>query len=238
MSENKEEKKGSFWGKLKGLAFEEVAGENSKSEETTTAAPTNNASAYNYANLGTPGAGVNPAVGSFDQRFYDGFQEVLKTNNIDGVDYFEFASVKKMFDTTMAGAPDAAKAQQAFNALKATNPDLTKQHLLSTADFYLEKIAKEEAEFKSEMQKEIENSVNSKLASAKQKQDSIVSKQEQIAALQAEIAELGNGIAKDNAEAQAAQNNIDATAKNFDVTINVFRSEINKHKSEIESSIQ
>jgi len=231
-----EEKKNSFWSKVKGLAFEEVEDNSSKTEETSS--PVSNTPAFNYANLGTPGVGVNPAVGSFDQRFYDNFQQILKDNNIDGVDYFEFASVKKMFDSTMAGAPDAAKAQQAFNALKATNPDLTKQHLLSTADFYLDKLAKEEAEFKSEMQKEIENSVNSKLASAKQKQDSIVSKQEQIAALQAEIAELGNGIAKDNAEAQAAQNNIDATAKNFDVTLNVFRSEINKHKSEIESSIQ
>lgn len=237
-NDKQEEKpKKSFFQSLKSLAFENVEEESTEksTQETSTSQVTSTpAFAYNYS--ATPGVVPNMS-GVFDQKVYESFQKILEDNNIEGVDYLEFYKAKKSFEA-MVGMAEPAKFQTAFLSLKALSPSLNKAHLTSTADIYLEKLAKEEAEFKAEMQVEIANGVTAKLNAAKDKEETIKSKQEQIAKINAEITELGMGISQDNAEAQMAQAQIDSTAKNFQATLDVVRNEINMNKEGIKNYIQ
>jgi hypothetical protein len=235
-NDKKDEKpKKGFLDKLKEMAFETV--EESSTEASSTEGIITPPSPFNY----NYNAGATPVVGQtagvFDQSFYNNFQRIIEENNIEGVDYLEFYKAKKSFDS-MIGMADPAKFQTAFLSLKAISPTLSKLHLTTTADVYLEKLAKEDSEFKAEMVNEVETKVNSKLKAAKEKEESIKSKQEQIAKLTAEISELGIGISQDNTEAQQAQMQIDTTAKNFQVTLDIVRNEINSNKEGIKNYIQ
>lgn len=236
VNEKKDEKpKKGFLDRIKEMAFETVEDDSTKSTEESTTAQTAAPFNYNYNAGAAPVA--TQATGVFDQAYYNNFQRILEENNIEGVDYLEFYKAKKSFDS-MIGMADPAKFQTAFLSLKAISPTLSKLHLTTTADVYLEKLAQEDTEFKAEMVNEVETKVNSKIKAAKDKEDSIKSKQEQIAKLTAEISELGMGISQDNAEAQQAQLQIDSTAKNFQVTLDIVRNEINGNKEGIKNYIQ
>lgn len=238
--ENKPKK--SIWSKLSSAVFEETTEQ--VDDSTTVSTPTSGApSKFNYSDVSVNGnanpnmpAMVNPnANGMFDEKFYNSFKALIEANNIEGVDYFEFSKAKSALDNT--GMADPLKYQAAFSSLKA-NSNLTKQTLLETADFYIEKLKKEEKEFGAEMQNEIVSQVNSRLAQAKYKQDEIAKKQEQINSLQAEMGTLQSEIGNLNMEAQQTQVKIDATAKNFKVSLEVLIGQINLDKQNITTYIQ
>ena len=173
--------------------------------------------------------------GVFDEKFYNNFLQVIEKNNIDGMDYFEFSKAKKALDSS--GLAENVKYQAAFSSLKA-NSNLTKQRLLETADFYIDKLGEEEVGFNTEMQSEIESQVNSRLAQAQSKQDEISKKQEKINSLQSEMGILQGEISTLNMEAQQTQAKIDSTAKNFKVSLEVIKGQINLDKQNITSFLQ
>lgn len=231
-TENKNEgnaKKGGLFGKIGSLIFEvETKIENSQPSKF----------AYSDVSVGTnPMAMVPNANGVFDQKFYDNFLKVIEENNIEGVDYFEFSRAKKANDN-LPGLTEATKFQLAYNTLKANFPNLTKERLLETANFYIGKLDNEAAHFKQEMDNELSNKVASKLDAAKLKQDEIAKKQEQIAQLQAEIGQAQAEIASLNSEAQQNQSKIEATAKNFQVSLDVLKAQIEQDKANINNFIQ
>lgn len=173
--------------------------------------------------------------GMFDEKFYNSFLQILETNNIEGMDYFEFSKVLKSLSNT--GMADPLKYQAAFSSLQA-NSDLTKQRLVETADFYIEKLDQEEKSFSSEMKNEVDAQVGSRLSQAKSKQDEISKNQEIINKLQTEMGVLQGEIGSLNMEAQQAQAKIDSTAKNFKVSLEVLKGQINLDKQNINTYIQ
>lgn len=237
-------KKGGLFGKLGSLIFESDSESNETPAKKVEAVvdTTNHQSKFAYSEA-SPVAGLTPATmvvnanGVFDQKFYDNFLKVIEENNIEGVDYFEFSRAKKANDS-LPGMTDALKFQMAYNTLKANFPNLTKERLLETANFYISKLDNEASDFQKEMEREIKNKVTSRLDAAKAKQDEIVKKQEQIAQLQAEIGQAQAEIASLNSEAQQNQNKIEITAKNFQVSLDVLKAQIEQDKASITNFIQ
>ena len=187
------------------------------------------------ASPNTPSMAFQNQNGMFDEKFYNSFLQILEVNNIEGMDYFEFSKVLKSLSST--GMADPLRYQAAFSSLQA-NSDLTKQRLLETADFYIEKLDQEEKSFGVEMQSEVNNQVNSRLSQAKSKQDEISKKQEEINKLQSEMGALQSEIGSLNMEAQQTQAKIESTAKNFKVSLEVLKGQINLDKQNINTYIQ
>lgn len=180
--------------------------------------------------------GIPNSNGTFDEKFYNSFLQVLENNNIEGVDYLEFSKAKKAMDN-IPGMAEPVKYQSAFASLKANSP-VTKEDLLKTADFYIGKLDSEAKEFEAEMQNEIVAQVHSRNEQSAAKQEQILKKQEQIAALQTEINNLGTEIGQANVDAQNFQAKIDSTAKNFKITLELVKNQINTDKSNITQYIQ
>ncbi len=233
--------KKSFFKTLSNLVYEE---DTTTSEETTnsTAASSNaQPNKFQYSettqstnipsNLGIPNVG-----GTFDEKFYNSFLHVLENNNIEGVDYLEFSKAKKAMDN-IPGMAEAVKYQSTYASLKA-NSTITKEQLLKTADFYIEKLENEGKEFDVEMQNEISAQVHARNEQSKSKEAEIVKKQEDIAKLQNEINVLNAEIGQSNVEAQQFQAKIDSTAKNFKITLEAVKGQINLDKQNIQTYIQ
>ena len=245
MADKEKDKKtsGGLFKKLSSLVFEETeTTEVSKetSETTQSTQTTGKGFVYSDSQAGTSNPQVNLSIpnanGIFDQKFYNHFLEIIEENNIEGVDYFEFSKAKKAMDG-IPGMAEAVKYQSAFASLSA-NSKITKEHLLKTADFYIEKLDVDAKEFENERDSEIKNQVQSRIDQAKTKEGQIASKQEEIAKLQAEINNLQVEIGQLNVEAQQYQFNIDATAKNFKTTLEAVKAQINSDKQNIQNFIQ
>lgn len=205
----------------------------SNSESTTP-------SKFSYSDVnqssGIPASMVIPnASGMFDQKFYDSFLQVIENNNVEGIDYFEFS--KALQALSASGLAEPMRYQAAFSSLKA-NSNLTKDTLIKTADFYLDKLTQEETEFNAEMEHEVEVQVSSRMNQAKDKQDEIAAKQQEILKLQADMNTLQGEIGALNMEAQQIQGKIESTAKNFKVSLDVLRGQINLDKQNINTFIQ
>jgi len=244
MPDKEKEKKssGGLFKKLSNLVFEET--ETSEVKETSDPSQTSSSNGkgfvYSDSQANNTNTQVNLSIpntnGVFDQKFYSSFLQLIEDNNIEGVDYLEFSKAKKAMDG-IPGMAEAVKYQSAFASLKANSP-ITKEHLLKTADFYIEKLDVEAKEFENEMGKEVTAQVHSRMEHSKTKEGQIASKQEQITKLQAEINTLQTEIGQSNVEAQQYQFNIDATAKNFKVTLEAVKAQINSDKQNIQNFIQ
>lgn len=241
---NKEEKKTKgkgFFDTLKKIAFETTE-ESSENKTETTSVTEGQNSKFVYSNVAQTGnitPGMPAMNGQFDDKFYQGLIKVMEDNNIEGVDYLEFSRGKKAMDS-IPGMAEAVKYQSTFAQLQANSPGkkIEKSYLLSTADFYIEKLGQEETDFNAEMQKEINAEVNARNTQVQEKTNSIKEKQEQIAALNAEINGLNMEIGQTQNDAQIAQAKIDATAKNFKVTLEVVKNQIILDKQNIQNFIQ
>lgn len=241
MADKEKDKKtsGGLFKKLSSLVFEET--ETTEVSKETSEATQSTGKGFVYSDSQST---VNPQVnlsipnanGVFDQKFYNHFLEIIEENNIEGVDYLEFSKAKKAMDG-IPGMAEAVKYQSAFASLSA-NAKITKEHLLKTADFYIEKLDVDAKEFENERDSEIKNQVQSRIEQAKTKEGQIASKQEEIAKLQAEINNLQVEIGQINVEAQQYQFNIDATAKNFKTTLEAVKAQISSDKQNIQNFIQ
>jgi hypothetical protein len=241
---NQEAKPKKGWlSKIGSAIFEEESSEQSAEKSSTPASENTGApSKFAYSNVpqNTPAnLGIPNNNGVFDEKFYNGFLKVIEAHNVEGLDYFEFSRAKQANDA-IAGVTEPMKYQMAFNTLKTmpSTPAVSKERLLQTADFYIEKLGQEEASFNEEMKHEVEAQVTARLNKAKHKQDEIAKKQQQIIELQNEMSALQGEIGTLNMEAQQAQGNIDATAKNFKVSLEVLKGQINLDKQNINTYIQ
>jgi len=241
---NKEEKKPKgkgFFDKIKSIAFETTE-ENSENKEEIVPSTEGHNSKFVYSNVTqnpSIASGIPAMNGQFDERFYQGLVKVMEDNNIEGTDYLEFSRGKKAMDS-IPGMAEQIKYQSTFAQLQANSSGkkIEKSYLLSTADFYIEKLDQEEKDFNLEMQKEINAEVSARNNQVQEKTNLIKEKQDQIAALNAEINGLSMEIGQTQNDAQIAQAKIDATAKNFKVTLEAFKSQILLDKQNIQNFIQ
>lgn len=228
----------SFFSKLRNLVVEEVP--DGKEETSKTEVTTDTMSIPSSFNFST---NINPAQtnGSFDPEIYKDLQTELDKNNLEGYDYLEFAKVRKRQET-IPNITEPQKYLMAYESIQAmaqvSNQDVTKEHIVKTADHYIGVLDKQEEEFKSEMSKAMESKVQTRLDAAQEKQTSIASKTEQIAKLNSEISDLNIAIQQDHSEAQQMKDKIEGTAKNFKLTIDIAKGEIERDKQNIGTYIK
>jgi hypothetical protein len=219
--------KKSFWDRVKSIALEEEVVNNPSSETTTSStaqSATHTPSKFVYSDQKIPPF----SKGQFDEKLFSGFIQHMEEKNLEGIDYLEFSKAKKNMDN-IPGMNEPLKYQSAFASLKA-NSDITKDHLLTTADFYIKELDSQKLHFEEEMRIEIENEVTNRIKEVEQKTAEILKLQNQINELNLEISEL-------NSAAALAEQNIKATENNFNITIEVVKSQILQDKENIKNFI-
>jgi septal ring factor EnvC (AmiA/AmiB activator) len=150
---------------------------------------------FNFDGAGVPAGLVNTQItatqGAFNQEFYDHLQNEIANNDQEGADYFEF---KKVYEAMKKSIPnEAAALSAAFNALKATSPDLTVEKLIETADVYLSVVNKEDVDFmnqyEGEFQTEVigrQEAIENELATQEELQKKLAESQAKVQTLQTE----------------------------------------------------
>lgn len=236
---NQAPKSKSIWSKLKDMAIEDTDSKNENeevqvSEEEINAASRNTTSAapkFNYSSA--PAVNSVPGYvpqGQFDQNYYNHFSELLEEKNLPGTDYLELVKAKRKMDSNpqFAGMAEAAKFNSAYIALSSNDEKLTKDSLLKSADFYLEVLQQEEAEFTKEHASELENEVTARLREVEKETA-------EIAKLNAQIQEKQQRVAQFNSDAEAARIKLDFASRNFKATVEIYKGQIQQDKVSIQN---
>ena len=236
MSEENEpkKKKGNFFTNL--LFTEEETTESMDSVESVEPASAGEASNM----TSTPTQSFNVQVtgdGAFDKTFSDSFQQIIADNNIQGIDYFEFAQALKGM-SGIAGQSESVNFQSVFNILKVSDATLSKDKLIKAVEHYVGVLKAEEAEFKSEM----EASIQREVVSRREKAESLT---EENRTLVQKIQEINDKIQKNNedvlslnSEAAGAEAKIGQTHKNFITTLAHVISGLETDKEKINQLIK
>lgn len=171
---------------------------------------------------------------AFNQEFYNHFQTAIEENDLPGVDYFEFKKIYSALKNSMAEVP---AIQAAFASMKATNPDITIEKLLETADFYISILDKENTEFASQLDSEVQKQVESRKTQIQELSDENDAKQAEINRLSEEISENNKTIGTLGQEVTEAQSNIDKTKANWEFTIELAKRNIETDKTNIQTHL-
>lgn len=173
------------------------------------------------------GKSINP---TFNQEFYNHFEEAIAENDLDGVDYFEF---KKIYSALKKSMDEVPAIQAAFASMKATNPDISVEKLIETADFYINVLDKENSDFNSQLDLEIQKQVDARKVAIQELSDSNEAKQAEINRLSEEISENNKSIGELGQEVTESQSKIDSTKANWDFTIELAKRNIETDKTNI-----
>ena len=231
---NKTKKRG-FFSKL---FFEDEGGAENKEIDNSEDISVSNSSEEPETEVSFETLDVSPTgSGVFDQNFNDALNQLIKENNIDGIDYFEF---KEAVKNTSNGNPAAEAAQfnTIFLTLKVGDPSLTKDKLISSADHYISILREEEETFKAEMENKIEEEVTSRQNRAKALEDENNDILVKIQELNDKIRQNQEESVKLNGEAAVANGNINQTHKNFTATLEQVVSKLESDKSNIQTLIK
>lgn len=172
--------------------------------------------------------------GIFDQKFYDFFQEVIKGNNIPGIDYFEYREALKK----MKALPENSAFQMAFDNFKIIDETLTKETILASIDHYDGLLANEEKDFDAEMAIETQREVTSRRTKATDLQTENKDILQQITTLQEKISNNQEEAIKLNNEAALAEVKISQTGKNFTKTLANVRAQLDTDKIKFSQLVQ
>jgi len=234
-NETTKKKKGNFFTNLLYGPEETVDGTNEDTSLGDDMSLTDNISVSNSGNAAIMAQSFNVPItgdGVFDKNFNDSFQKLIADNNIQGIDYFEFAQSLKGMNGT-AGLNEATSFQSVYNILKVGDPSLTKEKLLQAVDHYIGVLRAEEADFKSEMIESTEQEV----VARRQKAESLNAENkdlvQQIQNLNEKIQKNNEDCVMLNSEAANAEAKIGQTHKNFITTLAYVVSTLETDKEKI-----
>lgn len=235
--EEKKEKKG-FFSKLVDIAF--TSEEVESTTESTTPLSDKEISAVVSTPVTSPTQNFNVQItgdGAFDKTFSDSFQQIIADNNIQGIDYFEFAQALKGMGG-IAGQSESVNFQSVFNILKVSDATLTKDKLIKAVEHYVGVLKAEEVEFKSEMEASIQREVTSR----REKAEALTAENKELVQ---KIQEINDKIQKNNedvlslnSEAAGAEAKIGQTHKNFITTLAHVISGLETDKEKINQLIK
>jgi hypothetical protein len=153
---------------------------------------------------------------------------LINNSNLPGPDYFEFS---KMVDAMGVSIPIENRMTVNFVGLKASDPTLTKEKLISTANEYIKILENDELNFKNNVDAAILGEVKNKRTAIDNNAQKIVSLQEQIKKCNDEILTLQNDISVLNNE--ASQLELKANTK-----LNTYTMVLQNYKNRILENIQ
>lgn len=166
--------------------------------------------------------------GSFNQEFYDHLQQEIANNNQEGADYYEF---RKTFEALKKSMPDMSALSAAYNALKATSPELTVSRLLQTADIYLSVLEKENDEFVNQFETQYSTEVLGR-------DNQIDLEMEKQAELEAQLQISRDTVKTLQAERIAENAKLTSVKSNWDVTLKLVKANIETDKKNISAYLE
>jgi hypothetical protein len=162
--------------------------------------------------------------GSFNEEFYNHFQNEIEKNDLEGADYYEF---RKTYEVLKNSMPEIAALNATFQALCATSPELTVDTLLETAQFYLDLISKEHDGFENQFNEKIATEIHGREAAIENETNLQAEKLAQIEALQAEIVESESKVGGLIQEKNVEEHKLNEVKANWDYTIELVKNNIN-----------
>lgn len=169
--------------------------------------------------------GSKQAPGTVNEKFSNYFTQLFKDANLPGPDYFEFASMIKAMQSI---SDERARYAAAFAGLSAQGLDKAK--LLSTANAYLELLAKDAASFS--------NTVDAALAEkVKGKQEEMAAKQQRIEQLTREISDLQHQVQLLQLEVKENEEKIAGNSSSYKTNSAAKKAEIEKDIERIQQFI-
>jgi hypothetical protein len=161
--------------------------------------------------------------GMVNEKILSSLKEVIKKNNITGVDYYEFSQAIEQLNTII---PDEkTKMLAAFATLKSSG-DISKTVLISSIDTYISLIAKEKEGFSLDLKKRYDETVG-------KKKKGIEDAQKRITELQKELTDLTQFTIQENQNMQQEELKLKQIETNFEASITHFLTCLNSDKEKI-----
>lgn len=163
-------------------------------------------------------------AGKVEKKFMNILFKAMEKANLPGLDYLEFkTSLKSLSSMPMDEATQYKSAFAMAQAMGAT-PD----HLIKTAQHYLEVLLKEEQKFQHALGQQNEQRVGNQIKEIKAMEMSVKAKAEQIAKLTKEIEQTQNKITASKQSIQEVTSKIRSTKSNFVASYNTIKGQIEK----------
>jgi len=154
---------------------------------------------------------VPQAAGKVSDKFLKILFGALEKNNLDGFDYLEFK--KSLRNLEKMDMDDATRFKSAYAMAQTMNA--TPDHLIKTAQHYLQALAQEESKFGQALANQRNRQISQKEQENKQLDQQIRSKAEQIKKLSAEIEAHQKQLEKQTAAIQQAAAKVESTKADF-----------------------
>lgn len=172
--------------------------------------------------------------GKVSRKFVDILFKALRKNDLDGFDYMEFKkslqSLKKM------EMPIETRIQSAY--AMAETMGANKQHLLQSAQHYIQVLHQEEKKFEKALQNQQNQQIKSKKSQIDGLNQSIKKKLEQIQNLEAEVAQHKEQINNLQTEINGAAGKIASTKNDFIASYNSLVNQIKMDMKHIQDYIK
>lgn len=162
-------------------------------------------------------------AGKASDKFISALLDAMAKANLEGFDYFEY---KKSLQSLQKMNMDEATAYQSAYAMAQTM-GASPEHLLKSAQHYLNVLEKEEKKFESALANQQEKRIGSQRAAQKKLQQSIQDKEAMIQKLQKEIEAHKNDLNQIETGLQDAVNHIENTKNDFIASYQHLSSQIN-----------
>ena len=160
--------------------------------------------------------------GKVTDKFLDVLFNAMESNNLDGFDYLEFK--QSLLSLKKVRMDDETRFKSAYAMAQTMGASV--EHLIKTAQHYINVLAKEEKKFETALANQKASRVGSKQQEIKQLEDLIGKKEEQIRMLQKEIAEHHKQVDTLKRVIGDAASKIETTKNNFIASYNTLVGQI------------
>lgn len=171
--------------------------------------------------------------GQVQDKFLEVLFGALESNNQEGFDYLEF----KDFLRSLANVPmdDSTRYKSAFAT--AQTMGATKEKILTSAQGYVQLLAKEESKFLEALNGQRDKNLTGKQNDIKKLEQTIQDKQAQIEKLKLDLEEHRKQIGTLESEINVASDKLGQTASDFEATYKTLVSQIQTDVKNIESHL-
>jgi hypothetical protein len=161
--------------------------------------------------------------GMVNEKILSGLKDVIKKNNITGIDYYEFSQNVEQLNNII---PDDKTKFAAAYASLITSGGVTKAVLLSSIDTYLVVIAKEKENFAIDLKKRYDDIVGKRT-------QGITDAQKRIGDLQKELTSLSQFVIEETQNVQQEELKLKQVESNFEASIAHLIACLNSDKEKI-----
>ncbi len=164
-----------------------------------------------------------------DNKILESLLKTIADNNLPGEDYLEFMEALKAMQNIPLN--DEMKIQTVMATLSTKG--LTAAKVKESAAYYKDILAKEQNEFKTELNNQVELGIKSKEKSIATLKESIKAKTDQITALTREITEAQKSISSTEELIKVTELKIKSAQENFDKAFQFVVNQINVNISKL-----